>query len=548
MSKLIPVEYIVALYNELIDLSPKDSRRIEFIDNAAKQFNVSVSTIRRALKKQYNLKNKKRSDCNKPRKLSYEDIITYCKAIAVLQESSSNKKGRHLSTARAIWVLETVGINIDGKSIKLQKNLLTKCMANRYLKKLGLTRKQRLKQPACVRFQAESSNDCWQLDFTESEFRAFPEKIGVKNKKLYLASVIDDRSGVVYQEYFLAQGENATDALKFLFNAMSQKENFILQGIPKMIYLDNGPVAKSTIFKRVMNLLGVIIQTHMPRGSDGRRVTARSKGKVERSIGISQDQFETLFHFNKPDSLQEANKWLWSYLYDANDLLHRNSNHSRNEDWKKNIPQEGYRKMCSWERYCQMAREPIGKKVEPNACLILDGIPYQLLPEMAGETVTVLLGVFDYEIYVEFNDEKFGPFYKADLPIQLNEYRSFKKTKSEELDAEIVDLAKRVKVPREIMTLNYQDEDIMPLLNKTNLIDNSHDKYIPFQELSDDDISFKDSIEAKLAIAKYLGKPLSILLESQIEKINEFVSESLNKKILMDKVKQFFTLKPCVSQ
>jgi hypothetical protein len=41
-----------------------------------------------------------------------------------------------------------------------------------------------------------------------------------------------------------------------------------------MIYLDNGPVAKSRVFQNVMLALGIEWQTHIPAGKDGERVTA----------------------------------------------------------------------------------------------------------------------------------------------------------------------------------------------------------------------------------------------------------------------------------
>src|SRR6476619_6128541 len=96
-----------------------------------------------------------------------------------------------------------------------------------------------------------------------------------------LFSAVDDRSGVAYQEYRCVYGEDVAAALRVLFNAMAPKDEpgLVLQGIPAMLYLDNGPVAKSATFRRVMAQLGVDVHTHMPRGSDGRRVTARSKGK-----------------------------------------------------------------------------------------------------------------------------------------------------------------------------------------------------------------------------------------------------------------------------
>lgn len=95
-----------------------------------------------------------------------------------------------------------------------------------------------------------------------------------------LYSVVDDRSGVSYQEYRCVYGEDAESALRFLFNAMAAKEGTTLQGRPLGLYLDNGPVAKSIVFQTVMGHLGVDWRTHMPRGSDGRRVTARSRARL----------------------------------------------------------------------------------------------------------------------------------------------------------------------------------------------------------------------------------------------------------------------------
>lgn len=97
---------------------------------------------------------------------------------------------------------------------------------------------------------------------------------------------------------------------------MSPKDEagLVLQGTPAMTYLDNGPVAKSGTFKRVMAHLGVEVRTHMPCGSDGRRVTARSKGKVERPFRTVKEARETLYHFHTSQDEAEANLWLRHYL------------------------------------------------------------------------------------------------------------------------------------------------------------------------------------------------------------------------------------------
>lgn len=60
---------------------------------------------------------------------------------------------------------------------------------------------------------------------------------------------MDDRSAVPYQEYRWVYGEDAESALRFLFNAMAAKgfPEYPFQRRPLMIYLDNGPVAKSRV-------------------------------------------------------------------------------------------------------------------------------------------------------------------------------------------------------------------------------------------------------------------------------------------------------------
>ena len=41
----------------------------------------------------------------------------------------------------------------------------------------------------------------------------------------------------------------------------------------------------------------------------------------------------------------------------------------------------------------------------------------------------ILLGLFDNELYVEFQGQKHGPFYPSSGPIPLHIYRSFKRQK-----------------------------------------------------------------------------------------------------------------------
>ena len=125
---------------------------------------------------------------------------------------------------------------------------------------------------------------------------------------------------------------------------------------------------------------------------DGRRVTARSKGKVERPFRTVKEAHETLYHFHEPESDVEANLWLRQYLLHYNDKPHRIEPHSRMSDWLRNLPKSGLRSMCSWERFCTYAREPQRRKVGTDARVSIEGVAYEVEPDLAGETVVLWWG------------------------------------------------------------------------------------------------------------------------------------------------------------
>jgi hypothetical protein len=249
-----------------------------------------------------------------------------------------------------------------------------------------------------------------------------------KPPTLMLFSAVDDRSGVVYDEYRCVYGEDAESALRFLFNAMSPKppeagaEADPFQGIPAALCLDNGPVTKSAVFKRVMESLGVEILPHMPAGSDGRRTTARAKGKVERPFRTVKEAHETLYHFHEPETEAEANRWLARFIATYNRRDHRSEPHPRIDDWLAHLPPDGVRQMCAWERFCAFAREPERRLVDIDCRLTVAGVTYEVDAELAGETVVVWWGLFDQELWVEHGEERMGPFRPAGGPIPLHRY------------------------------------------------------------------------------------------------------------------------------
>ena len=143
-------------------------------------------------------------------------------------------------------------------------------------------------------------------------------------------------------------------------------------------------MAHSHVFHQVMGYLDIEVRTHLPQGHDGRHTTARSKGKVKRPFRSVKEMHETLYHFHEPHTEAEANAWLFNYLLRYNDSPHRSASRSRMDDWLHQLPPEGLREMCSWERFCTFAREPKRRQVGTDAQVSVAGVRYEVDPDLAG--------------------------------------------------------------------------------------------------------------------------------------------------------------------
>lgn len=261
--KHIPLDALLQLRQRLDRLPPKSAERVEQVVFFAQLYGVSGASVYRALKDALKIRPAHRADHGMPRILPRQELERYCELVAAMKLRTTNKKGRHLSTARAISLLEEFGVETPTGLVKAPKQLLSKTTVNAYLRRWHLDQPHMTRQPAAVRFQAECSNECWQFDMSPSDLKHVEAPLWIEPDRgaptLMLFSVVDDRSGVCYQEYRCVYGEDAESALRFLFNAMAPKPfmpGFPFEGRPRMIYMDNGPVAKSRVFQNVMEALG----------------------------------------------------------------------------------------------------------------------------------------------------------------------------------------------------------------------------------------------------------------------------------------------------
>lgn len=184
---------------------------------------VSATTVYWELKAVQKLHAAHRAEHGKPRLLPQAELERYCELIAALKLRTTNKAGRHLSTGRAIELIEDYGVETAQGLVKAPKGLLRRPTVNRHLFLLLLDQPHLLREPPAVRFQAEHSNDCWQFDMSLFDLRHIDEPDWIDSSKgmpiMRLFSVVDNRSGVGYEEYQCVYGEDAESALRFLLNA-----------------------------------------------------------------------------------------------------------------------------------------------------------------------------------------------------------------------------------------------------------------------------------------------------------------------------------------
>ncbi|NER30527.1 MAG: hypothetical protein F6J89_23630, partial [Symploca sp. SIO1C4] len=160
-SKKIPPEAIVKLRQKLEGQAQNSSERRILIQETANLYGVSEDTIYRRLRERKSVQAERRINYDQPRVMPKTTLERYCEVIAALKVRTSNKKGRHLSTSRAIRLLEEEGINTPDGYLQAPQGLLKKSTVNRYLKKWGYDRNTLLRQPPAVRFQANE----WLMHF-----------------------------------------------------------------------------------------------------------------------------------------------------------------------------------------------------------------------------------------------------------------------------------------------------------------------------------------------------------------------------------------------
>jgi len=142
-------------------------------------------------------------------------------------------------------------------------------------------------------YEVENVNDLWIADFMHGP-RVL---IGNRSCKAILCAILDDHSRMIVGHAF-----SASETISALSPVL--KDAFLAYGIPKRLYVDNGPSFSSDLLARSCAMAGISLIHSKPYDSP-------SRGKVERLFRTIRERF--LSGVQQGITLEELNEafWLW---------------------------------------------------------------------------------------------------------------------------------------------------------------------------------------------------------------------------------------------
>lgn len=382
--------------------------RRECLEKWAKVLKVSTRKLYRVVSESTMDKKRERSDKGK-RKI--DNVEDYTRKVWAIKTAPPGKL-HDITTDTALEIAIKSGVvPADAAEIPISTY-------NRVAVELGYkTTREKLS-----RFQAKYANQVHQFDATSSKYLYIAKKLHngdrvlklhhpkshyYKNKPVpvdrerpWIYGCVDDYSGHACFQYVAAKGEAAVDGLSFLYHAWGEKENDpgLLSGIPKLLYLDNGPLRKALPIKNFFERLDVKMI-----GSEAYRSQAR--GKMERPWRTLFQMFELPLFAAIKDwqkfeiTLSELNRRILNFQVRYNNMAHRyQKTKSRADVWWQSINTRGGVIAPSEESLATVFQRH--ERTVRGGYFSLDAVEYEV-DGLVDAKVWVYEGVFSDKLVVE---------------------------------------------------------------------------------------------------------------------------------------------------
>jgi putative transposase len=262
------------------------------------------------------------------------------------------------------------------------------------------------------KFEVELPNDLWQSDSMHGP----RVEVGGRRKKTYLLAFLDDHSRLIpHAQFYLSEG------LACYLDALEQA--LLRRGLPRKVYLDNGPAFRSKHLEYVSASLGIALIHARPYKPQG-------KGKIERFFRTVRMQFLPCFKGKTLEELNEAfDLWL-------NDIYHQRKHTSTGQS-----PFERFTAYMECLRSAPTElkdyfRKNARRRVAKDRTITLNGKLYEAPVALIGKQVLLLYHENQpQQVEVLYNQQSYGYLILLDLHINAR----VKRDKNSGTDLEIID-------------------------------------------------------------------------------------------------------------
>jgi putative transposase len=273
--------------------------------------------------------------------------------------------------------------------IKLAETTVYRFLKSQGLMKIGEEQEDRRK------FEASDPNEIWQSDVMHG-----PEVyVEGKKRKTYLIAIIDDHSRLIpHAEFYLSEGiDSYLDALEQAFSK---------RGLPRKLYVDNGPAFRSRQLEYITASLGVTLIHARPYRPQG-------KGKIERWFRVVRTSF--LSYIRDTLKFWELREWFNTWLEEKYHMKkHGSTGQTPFQRFTANM--ECLR--AAPDNLMDYFRKVARRKVAKDRSITFEGKLYEAPVALIGKQVELLYHDNDPDnIEIKWNNESYGIVRPVDVHV-----------------------------------------------------------------------------------------------------------------------------------
>ena len=244
------------------------------------------------------------------------------------------------------------------------------------------------------RFEAESPNDIWQSDTMHGPMVTIDDK----RRKTYLFAFIDDMSRLIpHAQFYISEKlDSFLDALR---------QALLKRGLPRKLYVDNGPAFRSKHLEEITASLGIALVHSQPYKPQGR-------GKIERWFRSVRSQFLPGF---RGKTLQELNEALECWI---RDIYHSRTHSATGQSPLKRFADHMQCVRTAPKDLQDYFRKRARRRVAKDRTISLNTKLYEAPVHLIGQQVTLLYHEHDpLRVEITFKGQSYGFLNPLDLHV-----------------------------------------------------------------------------------------------------------------------------------